>query len=135
MAIQNYIAREIITRNAVNKEFVDKYCVFTTGPNDIGYGFRPKNADKFASAAEMEIVKNEQEHVLDKWEAVAQRKKEGDVIKQTNIATPDKHWHISFDDFKTAVEPYTLDFTAAVAKCDPDEPIDKFKAKLKLLAD
>ena len=135
LAIQNYIAREIIARNAVNKEFVDKYCVFTTGPNDIGYGFRPKNADKFASAAEMEIIKNEQEHVLDKWEAIAQRKKEGDVIKQGNIATPDKHWHISFDDFKTAVEPYTLDFTAEVAKGDPDEPIEKFKAKLKLLAD
>jgi nitrate reductase NapA len=135
LAIQNYIAREIIARNAVNKEFVDKYCVFTTGPNDIGYGFRPKNADKFASAAEMEIIKNEQEHVLDKWEAIAQRKKEGDVIKQGNIATPDKHWHISFDDFKTAVEPYTLDFTAEVAKGDPDEPTEKFKAKLRLLAD
>jgi nitrate reductase NapA len=135
LAIQNYIAREIVTRNAVNKEFVDKYCIFSTGPNDIGYGFRPKNADKFASAAEMEIVKNEQEHVLDKWEAIGQGKKEGDVVKQTNIATPDKHWHISFEDFKKAVEPYTLDFVAPLAKGDADEPLDKFKAKLKLLAD
>ncbi len=135
LAIWNYIAREIIKRNAMNKDFVDKHCVFTTGPNDIGYGFRPKNAEKFASAAEMEIVKNEQEHVLDKWEATAQGKKEGDVVKQANAATPDKHWHISFEDFAKAVEPYTLDFVAPLAKGDPDEPIDKFKAKLKLLAD
>jgi anaerobic selenocysteine-containing dehydrogenase len=42
---------------------------------------------------------------------------------------------ISFDDFKAALAPYTLDFTAAVAKGDPDEPLDAFKAKLVQLAD
>ena len=135
LAIQNYIAREIVKRGAVNKAFVEKYCVFSTGPNDIGYGFRPKNADKFASAAEMVVVANEQEHTLDADEAIAQGKPVGTKVKQTNIATPDKHWHISFEDFAKGLEPYTLDFVAPLAKGDPDEPLDQFKTKLKLLAD
>ncbi len=42
LAIQNYIAHEIIARNAVNMDFVDKHCVFSTGPYDIGYGMRPE---------------------------------------------------------------------------------------------
>jgi nitrate reductase (cytochrome) len=124
LAIQNYIAREICTRDAVNKAFVEKHCAFVTGPYDIGYGFRPKNAEKFASAEEMEIVKEEQSHTLDKWEAIAQRRQEGDVIPQASAADPGKHWLISFDDFKKALEPYTLDFVAEVAKGDPDEPLD-----------
>jgi nitrate reductase (cytochrome) len=41
LAIQNYIAREIVARNAVNWDFVKKHCVFATGPYDIGYGFCP----------------------------------------------------------------------------------------------
>ncbi len=135
LAIQNYIAREIVKRDAVDHDFVKKHTQFATGPYDIGYGFRPKNADKFASAAEMEVYKNEKAHVIDKWEAIAQRKKEGEVVEQKNAATPMKDWAISFEDFKAAVEPYTLDFTAAVAKGDPDEPMDAFKAKLQKLAD
>jgi nitrate reductase NapA len=55
LAIQNYIAREIVKRDAVDHDFVKKHTQFATGPYDIGYGFRPKNADKFASAAEMEV--------------------------------------------------------------------------------
>jgi nitrate reductase NapA len=135
LAIQNYIAREIVKRDAIDHDFVKKHTVFATGPYDIGYGFRPKNADKFASAAEMEIVKNEQSHVIDKWEAIAQRKKEGEVVEQKNTGSAMKDWAISFEDFKTALEPYTLEFTAAVAKGDPDEPMDEFKAKLQALAD
>ncbi len=135
LAIQNYIAHEIVARDAVNWDFVKKHTVFATGPYDIGYGFRPKNADKFASPAEMEIYKNEQVHVIDKYEAVAQRKKEGEAIEQKNAGTAMKDWSISFEDFKAALEPYTLDFVAEVAKGDPDEPMDKFKAKLKALAD
>ncbi len=46
-----------------------------------------------------------------------------------------RDWAISFEDFKTALEPYTLDFVAEVAKGDPDESMDAFKAKLKQLAD
>ncbi|MBI5937823.1 MAG: nitrate reductase catalytic subunit NapA [Betaproteobacteria bacterium] len=137
LAIQNYIAREIIKRGAVNKAFVDKHAVFATGPYDIGYGFRPAKADQFASAKEMEVVKNEQEHVIDKWEAIAQRKKEGEVVKQTNILGPKPaaDWAISFEDFARALEPYDADFTTAVAKGDPDESDASFKAKLQKLAD
>ncbi|MBU1664852.1 MAG: nitrate reductase catalytic subunit NapA, partial [Gammaproteobacteria bacterium] len=135
LAIQNYIAREIVKRDAIDHDFVKKHTQFATGPYDIGYGFRPKNADKFASAAEMEIVKNEQSHVIDKWEAIAQRKKEGDVVEQKNTGSAMKDWAISFDDFKAALEPYTLDFVAEVAKGDPDESMADFKAKLQQLAD
>jgi len=133
LAIQNYIAREIIARNAVNKEFVDKHCVFATGPYDIGYGMRP--TDKYAYAAEKDTQAKELKVKLDKYEAIGQRKTEGEVVEQKNTADPAKHWMISFDDFKKGVEPYTLDFVAELAKGDPDEPLDKFKAKLKQLAD
>ena len=137
LAIQNYIAREIVKRDAVDHDFVKKHTQFATGPYDIGYGFRPGKWDQYHTPAEIEIVKNEKSHVIDKWEAIAQRKKEGEVVEQKNTAglDPWKDWAISFEDFKTAVEPYTLDFTAAVAKGDPDEPIEAFKAKLQKLAD
>ncbi len=135
LAIQNFIAREIVRRNAVDWDFVKKHTVFTTGVTDIGYGFRPAAADKFHTPLEMEVVKNEQVRVLDKYEAVAQRRKAGEAVEQKNIATPGRHWHISFEDFKAALEPYTLDFVAEVAKGDPDESLDAFKAKLQQLAD
>jgi nitrate reductase NapA len=135
LAIQNYIAREIVKRDAIDHDFVDKHTIFATGPYDIGYGFRPKDADKYASAAEMETFKNEKVHVLDKYEAIAQRRKEGEAVEQKNTATAGKHWQISFEDFKTALEPYTLDFVAEVAKGDPNESMDSFKAKLQQLAD
>jgi len=38
LAIMNFIARHMIEKGAVNKEFVDKHCIFATGPTDIGYG-------------------------------------------------------------------------------------------------
>jgi nitrate reductase NapA len=133
LAIQNYIAREIIARDAVNKEFVDKHCIFATGPYDIGYGMRA--TDKYAYAAEKDTQAKELKVTLDKYEAIGQRRKAGEVVEQKNTANPGKHWMISFEDFKKGVEPYTLDFVAELAKGDPDEPLDKFKAKLKQLAD
>lgn len=133
LAIQNYIAREIIARNAVNKAFVDKHCVFATGPYDIGYGLRP--GEKYAFPAERDVVIKETRMTLDKDEAIAQRRKAGQVVEQKSTADPAFHWMISFEDFKKAVEPYTLDFVAALAKGDEDEPLDKFKAKLQQLAD
>jgi nitrate reductase NapA len=135
LAIQNYIAREIVKRDALDHNFVSKHTVFATGPYDIGYGLRPGANDKHASPAEMEVIKNEKVHVLDKWEAIAQRRKEGEAVEQKNAATPGKDWAISFDDFKAGLEPYTLDFVAEVAKGDPDESMDAFKAKLQQLAD
>ena len=38
LAIWNYIAREIVARDAVDRAFVQRHCVFATGPADIGYG-------------------------------------------------------------------------------------------------
>jgi nitrate reductase NapA len=38
LAIQNFIARHMIEKGRVNQGFVDKHCIFATGPTDIGYG-------------------------------------------------------------------------------------------------
>jgi nitrate reductase (cytochrome) len=133
LAIQNYIAREIVKRDAVNWNFVNAHCVFATGPYDIGYGMR--NTDKFAFPAEKDIQAKELKVKLDQYEAIAQRRQEGEEVEQKNTATAGKHWQITFDDFKAAVEPYTLDFVAEVAKGDPDESMDSFKQKLQQLAD
>ena len=64
LAIWNYIAREIVQRDAWNHDFVDKHCVFATGPYDIGYGMR--GTDKFAFDAEKDIQAKELEVTLDK---------------------------------------------------------------------
>jgi nitrate reductase NapA len=133
LAIQNYVAREIVKREAWDESFVEKHCVFATGPYDIGYGL--PDTDRYGYTAEKDILAKEREVTLDAAEAVAQRRKPGEVVKQENAATAGKHWLISFEDFKKAVEPYTLDFVAGLAKGDPDEPLDAFKAKLKQLAD
>ena len=133
LAIQNYIAREIIARDAVNKDFVSKHCIFATGPYDIGYGLRA--GEKYAFPAERDVVAKETRVTLDKDEAIAQRRKEGEVVEQKHTANPALHWHISFEEFKRGLEPYTLDFVAVLAKGDVDEPLDQFKAKLKQLVD
>jgi nitrate reductase NapA len=133
LAIQNYLLREIIKRNAVNQAFVDKHCVFATGPYDIGYGMRP--TDKFCFDAEKDIQAKELKVTLDQDEAIAQRRKAGEVVEQNNTRKPVKHWLIGFEDFKKAVEPYTLDFVAELSKGDQDEDLASHKAKLKALAD
>ena len=133
LAIQNYLLREIIKRDAVNQDFVDKHCVFATGPYDIGYGMRP--TDKYCFDAEKDIQAKELKVTLDKDEAIAQRRKAGEVVEQKNTKKPVKHWLIGFEDFKKGVEPYTLDFVARLSKGDPDEDLETFKAKLKELAD
>jgi nitrate reductase NapA len=133
LAIQNYIAREIIKRDAVNWDFVNKHCVFATGPYDIGYGMR--GTDKFGYPQERDILAKELKVTLDKDEAVAQRRQPGTVVEQKNRKTAGKHWMIEFEEFKKGVEPYTLDFVAELAKGDPDEPIEDFKEKLQTLAD
>jgi len=133
LAIQNYIAREIIKRDAVNKDYVEKHTVFATGPYDIGYGMRA--TDKFAYDAEKDIQAKQLKVTLNKHEAIGQRKKEGEVVEQKNAKGAGKHWMISFEEFKKGVEPYTLDYTAEVAKGDPDESIESFKKKLVELAD
>ncbi len=133
LAIMNYLAREIVTRDAVNWDFVNKHCAFAAGPSDIGYGMR--GSDKYDYAAEKDVNGKELTMQLNSTEATAQGKLAGTTVEQKNRATPDKHWLISFEDFKKGVEPYTLDFVAELAKGDADESLDDFKAKLKQLAD
>ncbi|TKJ39145.1 periplasmic nitrate reductase subunit alpha [candidate division LCP-89 bacterium B3_LCP] len=38
LAIMNFIARHMVEKGAVNTKFVEKHCIFATGPEDIGYG-------------------------------------------------------------------------------------------------
>jgi len=133
LAILNYLAREVVRRGAVDAEFVEKHCVFATGPYDIGYGMR---ADaKHASGPEAGILAKELEIVLDEHEAIAQRRKPGQKVRQSDRENPSRHWLIGFDDFKKAIEPYTLEFVAGLSKGDPDEPLEEYKAKLVKLAD
>ena len=134
LAIQNYIAREIIARGAVNQAFVDKHCIFATGPTDIGYGMRP--TDQFGFPAEKDILAKQKVVTLDKYEAIAQRRKEGDKVEQKNAGpAAGNHWSITFEEFKRGVEPYTLDFVAELAKGDEAESLESFKKKLVALAD
>ncbi|MDH3627351.1 MAG: nitrate reductase catalytic subunit NapA [Acidobacteriota bacterium] len=133
LAIWNYVAREIVKREAWDDAFVKKHCVFATGPYDIGYGMRA--TDKFAMDAEKDTLAKELEVTLDKYEAIAQRKTPGEKIKQTHTKKSVKHWMISFDEFKKGVEPYTLGFVAELSKGDVDESLDSYSKKLKQLAD
>jgi nitrate reductase NapA len=135
LAIWNYIAREIVRRGAVDQEFVKKHCVFATGPYDIGFGMR--RDDGYAFDAERDTQAREREVTLTREEAIAQRKNpdEAHRIEQKHAAAAGGHWTISFADFKKAVEPYTLEFVAALSKGDPDESLESYSAKLKQLAD
>ena len=133
LAIQNYIAREIVNRDAVNWDFVNKHCVFATGPYDIGYGMRDNT--EFAYDAEKDIQQKETAITLEKNEAIAQRREAGDTVKQDSRNKAGQHWMIAFDEFKKALQPYTLDFVAELAKGDTEEPLDSFKKKLRQLAD
>ena len=43
LAILNYIANYLITNNAVNRDFVERYCTIRMANTDIGYGLRPEH--------------------------------------------------------------------------------------------
>jgi len=133
LAIFNYVAHEIVKRDAVDHDFVKKHCVFATGAYDIGYGMR--GTSKYAYEAEKDTQAKELSIKLDKYEAIGQRRKEGEVVKQNSRSKAMKHWQISFDDFKKGLEPYTLDFVAELSKGDVDESLESHKKKLKALAD
>ena len=135
LAIWNYIAREIVARDAVDHDFVEKHCVFATGPSDIGFGMR--STDDFAYPAERDTQARERVVVLTREEAIAQGldPAETHTVDQAGADRAGAHWLISYEDFVRALEPYTLEFVAELAKGDPDEDLERFKAKLKLLAD
>ncbi len=135
LAIWNYIAREIIARDAVDRAFVERHCVFATGHTDIGYGLR--DDDRGMRPAEKDTRAEQRAHTLTRDEAIGQGRAAaaGTLAPQTRSAQPNDHWLITFDSFKKAVEPYTLDFVAELARGRADEPLDQFKAKLQQLAD
>jgi nitrate reductase (cytochrome) len=135
LAIQNYLAREILARGAYDKPFVEKHCAFATGPYDIGYGMRP--TERYAYEAEKDTQAKETLVTLTPAEAIAQRKPLDAVqhVAQNSAASADAQWLIPFDDFRRALEPYTLEFVSELAKGDPDETVESFRDKLRQLAD
>ncbi len=135
LAIWNYIAREIVQRDTVDHEFVEKHCVFAAGPTDIGFGMRA--TDKFAFNAEKDTQARENEVELTREEAIAQGKDPDQAhrVSQKNRTSAGKHWLIPFEEFKKALEPYTLDFVAELSRGDRDESLDSYKQKLQTLAD
>jgi len=102
LAIWNYIAREILRREAMDRDFVEKHCVFAAGAVDIGYALRATDPRESGQSQRDQA-----------W----------------------RHWLIGLDDFRRGVEPYTLDYVAELARGNPDEPLDEFKAKLVALAE
>ena len=135
LAIWNYLAREVVKRGAVDKDYVAKHCVFAAGPMDIGFGLREDSIKAYA--AEKDTQARQKTVVLTRDEAIA-RGLDPDAKQeraQSASGSPQRHWLISFEEFQKGLEPYTLDFVAALAKGDPDEPLEAFKAKLVQLAD
>ncbi len=148
LALWNYVAREIVMRDKkgggkediIDWDFVNKNMVFAAGPVNIGYGMR-RASDKSIkdgkySKLEMETIDKEMKKTVSAKEAPALAPfgyKEGDVMENTPGTL--KHWHISFEDYKKSLEPYTLEYTAKIVKGDPNEDIEVFKKKLQQLAD
>lgn len=138
LAIWNYIAREIVYNypEAIDKPFVEKYTEFATGPVDIGFGMRTPDHQLFTEK-ERETVKKEVSKNLSKEEAQTLFYLDyltGQPMEMKNRDSAGKHWTISFDEFKRALTPYSLDFVAELAKGDPSESLDSFKEKLQQLA-
>ncbi len=139
LAIWNYIAREIVYNHpeAIDQDFVDKHTIFVTGPADIGYGMRTSDHPGFTDK-ERETVDRESFKIVSKAEGTSLSYlgfKEGDRMEMKNRKSAGKHWKISFDEFKKALDPYTLDYVAEVSKGDVDEDIEVYKQKLQALAD
>lgn len=139
LAIWNYIAREILYNHpeAMDKNFVDKHCIFATGFADIGYGMRNNpNHPKFKES-EKDTVAKQLAITLDDEEATSLAYlglKAGDKLEMKHASAAANHWAISFEDFKKALAPYTLDYVAKVSKGDDNESLDDYKAKLQELA-
>ncbi|WP_394988819.1 nitrate reductase catalytic subunit NapA [uncultured Helicobacter sp.] len=140
LAIWNFIAREIVYNKpeSIDKEFVKNYCTFSTGYVNIGYGMRDNPDHKSFLPQEKEIVAKQVSKVLSDNEGITLQYlglKAGDTLTNDKAKEADTHWEIGFDDFKKALDPYTLDFVANLAKGDESESLDSFKAKLQQLAD
>jgi nitrate reductase NapA len=117
----NYVLREIVYNRsqAIDWDFVNQNCVFATGVVDIGYGLRPKIDHPKYKKEELDTASKEAFKIMTKDEAIAMSSlgiKEGDRMEMKNAAKAGTHWAISFEDFKKGLDPYTLDFVAALAK-------------------
>lgn len=140
LAIWNLIAHEILYNHpeAFDEKFVKEHCVFATGPVDIGYGMRPNPKHPKFDPKEVDTVAKEVSKVLSENEGVTLAylgMKAGDTLENKSNGKADSHWLIGFDDFKKALEPYTLDFVAKLAKGDDNEDLESFKKKLQALVD
>lgn len=140
LAIWNYIARELIYNHPdlVDMDFVKNHCTFATGPVDIGYGLREDINHPKYKKSELDTAAKQKSKVVSDFEAESLKYlgyKSGDILEMKNTKSAGKHWAISFEDFKKALAPYTLEYTAKIAKGDENEDIEEFKAKLQALAD
>ncbi|HEY6005354.1 MAG TPA: molybdopterin-dependent oxidoreductase, partial [Anaeromyxobacter sp.] len=133
LAIMNYLAREIVARGAVDRAFVDAHCVFAAGPTDIGYGMRPD--DRYAHPQELPTRVRQRAVILSRAEAALLGGAAGVSVLQSSAEKAGAHWLVSFEEFRRGLEPYTLEAVAPLAKGDPDEPLERFAAKLRALAD
>jgi len=133
LAILNYLAREIVKRGAVDEAFVKAHCVFAAGPTDIGFGMRGDDARAFS--AEKDTLAKQRVVILSREQARAQGLEPGAAVEQKRAADAAKHWLVGFEEFRRGLEPYGLDFVADLARGDPDEPLERFKDKLRALAD
>ncbi|BCX79685.1 nitrate reductase catalytic subunit NapA [Campylobacter sp. 19-13652] len=139
LAIWNYIARELVYNHPelIDEKFVKAHCVFSTGPVDIGYGMREDASKGKFRQSELDTVEKQNKKILSEREGVTLAYlglKAGDTLENKNQNSAGKHWEISYDEFKKALAPYTLDFVAQLAKGDPNEDINEFKQKLEALA-
>lgn len=140
LALWNYIAREIVYNHpeAIDWDFVKNHTVFATGAADIGYGMRSSTKNSKFKPSELDTVIKQQHKKISAAEAVTLGYlgyKEGDTMQMKHAKSAGAHWMISFEDFKKALGPYTLDFVAGLSKANADEPLEEYKTKLRALAD
>ncbi|WP_304339343.1 nitrate reductase catalytic subunit NapA [Campylobacter ureolyticus] len=140
LAIWNYIARELVYNHPdlIDMDFVKNHCTFATGPVDIGYGLREDINHPKYKKSELDTAAKQKSKVVSDFEGESLAYlgyKSGDTLEMKNTKSAGKHWAISFEEFKKALAPYTLEYTAKIAKGDENEDIEEFKAKLKALAD
>ncbi|MCZ6167046.1 nitrate reductase catalytic subunit NapA [Campylobacter ureolyticus] len=140
LAIWNYIARELVYNHPdlIDMDFVKNHCTFATGPVDIGYGLREDINHPKYKKSELDTAAKQKSKVVSEFEGESLAYlgyKSGDTLEMKNTKSAGKHWAISFEDFKKALAPYTLEYTAKIAKGDENEDTQEFKAKLKALAD
>ena len=142
LALWNYIAHEIVYNHpeAIDWDFVKKNIIFCSQPVNMGYGMRRDGEKSIKEGKytplEMETVSKEMRKVVSSKEGPALEPfgyKAGDMMEMNPAGL--KHWEISFEEYKKFLAPYTLDYVATIAKGDPNEDLDAFKAKLKALAD